>query len=261
MEETTRLFGGEMRKLLYFSRQLGIDPIKTINAVRGLSIYLSSILKFKLLPSSPRISLSPVLQDFTAQAGSADGHYFWQDLIVARWIFESNPNNHLDVGSRVDGFVAHLLSFREVTMVDIRPLEQEIPGLTVFLGDAQKPLTQINQSYDSVSSLHAIEHFGLGRYRDALEVNGHINGLRNISETVKTGGELFVSFPIGKESVEFNEQRILDPLLPEQLLGKFELQEFVLIPWKGSPTYGLQPKDVNQHISGQAGLYRFKRIK
>ena len=250
-----------MRKILYFSRQLGFDPIKFFNGVRGLPHYLSTLFKFKRLTLNSRISISPVLQDFSAQAGSADGHYFWQDLIVAKWIFESKPERHLDVGSRIDGFVAHLLSFREVTMVDIRPLDQPIPGLTVFLGDAQKPLDQITQSFESVSSLHAIEHFGLGRYRDLLEVEGHINGIHNISDTVKIGGQLYISFPIGKERVEFNEQRIINPLTPEQILSNFGLQEFVLIPWKGNPVYGLQPNEVNQQIPGQAGLYRFKRMK
>jgi hypothetical protein len=27
---------------------------------------------------------------------------------------------------------------------------------------------------DSISSLHAIEHFGLGRYGDTIDVNGHL---------------------------------------------------------------------------------------
>ena len=37
--------------------------------------------------------------------------YFHQDFVVARKIFERNPRLHIDVGSRVDGFVAHVATF------------------------------------------------------------------------------------------------------------------------------------------------------
>ena len=36
-------------------------------------------------------------------------------------------------------------------------------------------LTEI-EPVDSVSCLHAIEHFGLGRYGDPIDVFGHIKG-------------------------------------------------------------------------------------
>jgi len=31
-----------------------------------------------------------------------------QDLLVARWIFDAKPQRHVDIGSRVDGFIAHV---------------------------------------------------------------------------------------------------------------------------------------------------------
>jgi hypothetical protein len=70
---------------------------------------------------------------------------------------------------------------------------------------------------------------------------------------------LYISFPIGEESVEFNAQRIIDPLWPEKILKDFKLEEFILIPWKGAPKFGLNPTDVDKKIQGQAGLYKFKR--
>jgi hypothetical protein len=249
-----------MRKWLYFFRQLGFDPIKSIQAVRAIPVYVLALFRFRLSTSEKNFALSPILQDFNAQAGSADGHYFWQDLIVAKWIYERTPSHHFDVGSRIDGFIAHLLSFREVSMLDIRPLANKIPGLQVVLGDAQKPLTDIKDSFESVSSLHAIEHFGLGRYRDQLEADGHIKGLQNIAKTVRVGGNLYVSFPIGTKRVEFNEQRIIEPLFPLEILPDFKLEEFVLIPWKGAPILGIHPSQVDKKVRGQAGVYRFRRV-
>jgi hypothetical protein len=127
------------------------------------------------------------MNDFRDTAGSARGHYFWQDLITARWIYESRPSNHLDIGSRIDGFVAHLLTFMEVDILDVRPMETIVPGLRSTLGNAQQPLSELARKYHSVSSLHSIEHFGLGRYGDPIDPDGHMHGLINISETVAPG--------------------------------------------------------------------------
>ena len=200
-----------------------------------------------------------MLTDFHAQAGSADGHYFWQDLICARWINQQNPETHFDVGSRVDGFIAHLLSFREVIQLDIRENHSSIPGLKILIGDAQTNLSNLGRKFSSVSSLHSIERFGLGRYGDKVEPDGHIAGLRNIADLVEDGGLLYISFPIGKFTIEFNAQRILDPLFPLDVLEDFELIDFVIIPWKGQPILNSSPREVDKNLWGQAGLYKFKK--
>lgn len=250
-----------MRKFLYFFRQIGFDPLRTISAIRFAPVFLTSWLRFLLINRfRSGWRLSPVLNDFSAPAGAADGHYFWQDLICAKWINELKPKKHLDVGSRIDGFLAHLLSFRSATLVDVRPFHSKIPGLSVIIGNAQSNLVNLTGKFDSVSSLHCIEHFGLGRYRDPLDAEGHVKGIYNISECVVDGGSLFISFPIGTEKVEFNEQRIIDPEWPLPLLKAFKLKEFVLIPWRGDPIYGMKPNEVNKRISGQAGLYWFVRV-
>jgi hypothetical protein len=246
--------------VLNTSRQFGIDPIKTWRALRATPRYLRDLFTFLVIKEGHSFSIAPALLDFSDSAGAADGHYFWQDLICARWIHEESPKKHLDVGSRIDGFIAHLLIFMEVTLLDIRDSPLNIQGLQFLRGDAQDQLHEYEKQFDSVSSLHSIEHFGLGRYLDTLQVDGHINGLRNISNCVEPKGFLYVSFPIGKESIEFNSQRILSPSWAQELLNDFTLEEFVLIPWKGIPIYNLKPSEVNTSIKGQAGLYKFRRL-
>ena len=71
------------------------------------------------------ISTYPILLDRFEQSSSL-GEYFWQDLFVAKQIITSNPLRHVDVGSRIDGFIAHLLCTREVEVFDIRPLNISI---------------------------------------------------------------------------------------------------------------------------------------
>lgn len=249
-----------MRRILYFSREIGFDPLRTLNAIKFMPHFFYAFFKFKIKAKNFRIILSPALNDFGASSGSASGHYFWQDLICANWIFLNQPGNHFDVGSRVDGFIAHISVFMKVFQLDIRKLNSDVPNLTFLEGNAQEPLTKFGGQFDSVSSLHSIEHFGLGRYGDKLDIFGHEDGLRNISECVALNGLLYVSFPIGNPRVEFNSQRIIHPEWPLEKLKNFKLEKFVLIPWKNPPVYGISPKEVDLKVLGQAGLYCFRRV-
>lgn len=249
-----------MRRLLSFCREFGFDPLKFMRALSNLPKFISQALSWKFSNLSQKMHLSPSLNDFQAASGSADGHYFWQDLICAKWIFDSRPKAHFDIGSRVDGFIAHLLAFMPVNQLDIRPVKSDIPNLNFLVGDAQKSLQNFYSKFESVSSLHSIEHFGLGRYGDCLDSKGHVLGLHEVSMCTQIGGILYVSFPIGEPRVEFNSQRVIHPNWPVEMLTSFKLDEFVLIPWKGAPIYGLAPADVETKIRGQAGLYRFIRV-
>ena len=65
-----------------------------------------------------------ILFDYSDNAGTSKGHYFHQDLLVAKLINEHNPKRHIDVASRVDGFVAHVASYREIEVLDACPLEK-----------------------------------------------------------------------------------------------------------------------------------------
>jgi len=248
-----------MRRALGFVRQLGFDPLKTFQALSGIGKFLVDMGKFVARSRFSRISISPILADFHDDAGLATGHYFWQDLICAKWIHTAAPTTHFDVGSRVDGFIAHLLSFREVTLLDIRDLENNIPGLTIIKGDAQVGFPEIQAKFESVSSLHSIEHFGLGRYGDTIDPNGHIKGLINIASLVDRGGYFYISFPIGESKIEFNAQRVLPPDFPFKYLPDFTLVEFVLIPWKGEPKYELDPRTLTTLSWGHAGLYKLMK--
>lgn len=151
----------------------------------------------------------PILNDFTKQAGTATGHYFHQDLLVATLIKQANPNRHIDVGSSIEGFVAHVASYREIEVLDIRPLQIAGHSQIRFV---QSDLMRLDQSLigicDSLSCLHALEHFGLGRYGDPIDPNGHLKGFYNLSKMLQSGGTLYVSFPIGKPGVHFNAHRV-----------------------------------------------------
>src|ERR1700693_5429947 len=121
-----------------------------------------------------------VLSDYGDQAGIASGHYFHQDLLVASLIHNRNPRRHIDVGSRIDGFVAHVAAFRNIEIIDIRPLKPTGHKNILSLQADLMNESQVLPTADSVSCLHAIEHFGLGRYGDPLDPDGHKKGFKNL---------------------------------------------------------------------------------
>lgn len=150
----------------------------------------------------------PVMQEKYAMAGSL-GNYFWQDLWAARMIVQSGVKEHFDIGSRLDGFIAHLLAAGiDVTMIDVRKFPAEVKGLYTIVDDATT-LHQIpDGSIESMSALCSLEHFGLGRYGDPVDPEACFKCFDNIQRKLKKGGKLYLSVPVGKERVEFNAHRV-----------------------------------------------------
>jgi hypothetical protein len=156
----------------------------------------------------PITKLYPCFADSNDEAGVARGHYFHQDLFVAQRIYINNPVKHVDVGSRIDGFVAHIAAFREIEILDIRPMHNQIQNICVKQADLMKDNDELTDYTDSISCLHALEHFGLGRYGDTICFEGYLLGLKNITRILKRGGKFYFSVPFGKQRIEFHAHRI-----------------------------------------------------
>ena len=228
------------RSFLKTFGMFGIYPVKTIRSIRGLPAYSKDLktLKKQLSFSDNDFPLGrnyPCLGDRFDNSGSAQGHYFHQDLLVARRIFLNNPIHHIDVGSRIDGFVAHVASFRAIEVIDIRPLPNHIPNVTFVQADMMAPIkTSLIESCDSLSCLHALEHFGLGRYGDPVNYHGHILGLDNLYALLKKGGTLYFSVPIGPQRIEFNAHRVFSiRYLTDYFKEKYRINHFSFVDDQG----------------------------
>ncbi|MDD2714783.1 MAG: DUF268 domain-containing protein [Candidatus Wallbacteria bacterium] len=208
------------------SSQFGIDPRRMLNSICSFPRFLRDYYRFKSNYTGA-LEIRPCLLDWFEESGSTEDDYFWQDLYVARKIFAAAPDKHVDIGSRVDGFVAHVASFREIEVFDIRPITAKVPGVTFRQVDLMNPVNLSNYC-DSLSCLHALEHFGLGRYGDPIDPKGYESGIHNMAQILRDGGVLYLSVPIGSERVVFNAHHVFDPLTILKIVGenRLVLREF-----------------------------------
>lgn len=203
----------------------GIDPFKVLHTARRLPRYLRNYREFRrqaaLSPDIPftRGEPFPCLFDRGVRSGTVSGAYFHQDLLVAQRVFARNPAKHVDIASRVDGLVAHIASFRPVEVVDIRALADNIRNIRFLQADFTAEGFPLANYCDSVSCLHALEHFGLGRYGDPVDFDGYLQGFRNLHRILTDSGVCYLSVPIGPQRYEFDGHRIFSVAY---LLGLFE---------------------------------------
>jgi SAM-dependent methyltransferase len=218
---------------------LGFNPVILFYSLRSIPFYIRSLYKIRRQGLVEHIfpfgSYYPVLHDRFSKSGVISGHYFHQDLFVARKIFEEKPVRHVDIGSRTDGFVAHVAVFREIEVMDIRKQDGNVKNVKFKQADLmQLPPNMINYC-DSISSLHAIEHFGLGRYGDPIDYYGYIKALDNIYKILQQGGRFYFSVPIGRQRIEFNAHRVFSlKYLVNLFENKYQIDSFSYVNDQGA---------------------------
>ncbi|BEI40380.1 hypothetical protein PHIN9_03110 [Polynucleobacter sp. HIN9] len=202
----------------------------------------------------------PIFLDRYDSAGNMPRHYFWQDLWAAEKVYKSKVARHFDIGSRLDGFIAHCLPFCEVVMMDIRPLDISINNLSFLQVDCTNMEEICSDSIFSLSSLHAVEHFGLGRYGDPIDPFGYKKVILEMQRISKLGGDIYLSVPIGYQRLEFNAQRIFDPNTIVNLFDQCELIEFSVIDDANKFHQNARLDDFAYTYYG-CGLFHFKKYK
>jgi len=204
-----------------------------------------------------------VLSDFYSNAGISKGHYFHQDLLVANYIYKHAPKRHIDIASRIDGFVAHVASFRVIEVFNLQKSEKiKHENIKFFQADLMDTV-RIGKT-DSLSCLHAIEHFGLGRYNDTIDVDGHNKGISNMIDLVKVGGRMYISFPIGNDDeVYFNAHRVFHPtsiLQHPSVIKNMKLIRFDYVDDNGDLHLDKFIDDVTPDVTYGCGIYTFEKF-
>ena len=153
-----------------------------------------------------------------------DAHYFHQGAWLGRRLKESPSRQHVDVGSSVMT-IGVLSAIVHTIFVDYRPLVAKLANLCSVAADISF-LPFGSESVRSLSSLHVIEHIGLGRYGDRIDPEGSIKAAKELERVLKPGGRLYLSVPVGQERICFNAHRVFSPLSIKELFSSLTLKEF-----------------------------------
>ena len=181
--------------------------------------------------SASPLDFYPCLFDRTATT-DIDSQYFYQAIWASRRIYESKVSEHVDVGSQTS-FIGLLTVFTNVTFVDIRPLAVPVEHLTMKAGSILE-LPFESGSVKSLSSLHVIEHIGLGRYGDPIDPRGAERAAVELQRVLAPGGRLYLSTPIGRPRIQFNSQRTFDVQEVLSMFTACNLVEFSIVDAAGT---------------------------
>lgn len=223
--------------------------------------------QFRFSPKSQWIFLRDCIQE----AGNFGQDYFFQDMWAAREIYRSGVKHVYDIGSRLDGYISHLLSMEvTVTMLDIRPFKHNIDGLNFIQTDAMNMENIPDDSMETVSALCSFEHFGLGRYGDPIDYDGWKKALRAVKRKLKVGGNFYLAVPVGREEkLVFNAHRIFNPMtIINEMAPELILHEFSCVAnwkiytlFKGGGDVAALKSIVDSRLVGDyvTGLFTFRK--
>ncbi len=253
---------GKARALAFLGARMLMpfaSPTNVLRAVASVPWFVSSLLRYRRRTdeSVPAIDLYPCLTDRHEQAGRFDSHYFYQDIWAATKVHDSGCVEHVDVGSRVDGFVAHCATFTRVAFVDIRPVELGLSNVRSVQGSLLD-LPFPTGSLPSVSSLHVVEHVGLGRYGDPIDPGGSFAAIEQLKRVLAPGGNLYFSVPVGRERVCFNAHRVFRPSSILRAFAELELVSFSAVDDAGRFVIDAKPADYEE-AQYACGLFHFRR--
>jgi len=135
-------------------------------------------------------------------------HRNYECDFASEQIAQNKPEEILDVGSYRD-WLAGVMAYYLVTTVDVRDRKSNLSNETIMNQDVRN-LKMADNSVDMVTTLHTIEHFGLGRYGDEFDPEGDKKAISNFLRVIKPGGHFLFSVPVtaGQACVAFNSHRI-----------------------------------------------------
>ncbi len=218
-----RLPGAEARRQWVYRRQLASQFQEEFRVFRELSRSAGAAQRFDV----DWEDRYPCLDDKTIVT-EFDPHYTYHPAWAARILARTNPPEHFDIGSILH-FGTIVSAFIPVRFYDYRPAAVRLDNFECASADLVE-LPFADNSINSLSSMHVVEHVGLGRYGDPLDPNGDLKAMRELQRVLAPGGSLLFVVPVGVSRVCFNAHRIysLGQVLTE--FSGLELKEFALIP-------------------------------
>lgn len=155
-------------------------------------------------------------------------YFHFQDLWAFKTLSKNNIFELVDIGSNLS-FITFASTISKIKCVDIRPHKILLENVDFVVGDIIK-LPFKEDSVSNLSSLSVIEHIGLGRYGDNIDLFGMEKSVKEFERVLKKNGNLIVSFPVGKKNIiEFNAHRICNLEYINQLFKNYILKNETFI--------------------------------
>lgn len=159
---------------------------------------------------------------------SFDKHYTYHTAWAARKLKDMLPEIHTDISS-LTYFSTLVSAFIPVKFYDYRPAKIELDNFSCEHADITK-LPFLDNSINSLSCMHVVEHIGLGRYGDPIDVDGDLKAIEELKRVLSPNGVLLFVVPIGLPKIMFNAHRIYSYAQILEYFKGFDLLEFTLIP-------------------------------
>lgn len=169
----------------------------------------------------------PCLNDNTPDTGF-DRHYIYHCAWAARVLASTRPPCHTDISSSLY-FCAIASAFVPMRFYDYRPAPLHLSNLSSNAADLGA-LPFENESIESLSCMHVVEHVGLGRYGDPLDPDGDLKAIAELRRVLAPGGSLLFVVPLGKPRIMFNAHRIYSYAQIMEYFAELQLEQFALIP-------------------------------
>ncbi len=127
-------------------------------------------------------------------------------------------------GNSILSLVAARRGFK-VTAIDLTPVHWFYvnPNLTFV----QKDIFDLNlppSSLDLIINCSAIEHVGLGRYGDGLDLDGDLKTMKVLRRLLKPSGTMLLTIPIGRDATFKRRHRVYGSERLRRLLGEFVIE-------------------------------------
>jgi SAM-dependent methyltransferase len=177
---------------------------------------------------------------------------------AARILAATRPAYHVDIGS-CSYFVTIASAFLNLAAYDLRPMDIPLPDFKTGVADLTK-LSFPDNSLESLSCMHAMEHVGLGRYYDTVDPDGDLKSARELQRVLAPGGNFLMVLPLGIPRVVFNAHRIYSYGHVINMFSGLRLKEFSFIPMDRPPKFirNADPR-IAENVDEGAGCFWFTK--
>ncbi|MBS1531836.1 MAG: DUF268 domain-containing protein [Bacteroidetes bacterium] len=208
-------------------RKIAADKESAREFDKDWTLFKASAGKTQLRFEEKETGFWPIQTDKTPTT-DFEPHYLYHPAWAARILAKTRPDKHIDISSALI-FSAMVSAFIPVEFYDYRPADVKLSNLSCKKGDLLN-LPFADNSINSLSCMHTIEHVGLGRYGDEIDYDGDLKAAKELTRVLAEGGNLIMVTPVGMPKIIYNAHRIYAYKQVVDMFYPLELVEFALVP-------------------------------